>query len=107
MISDGQYKQFECALSDDKHFYKDPIILTACGHTACRECLPNEAVKQIKCKKCDKITERNLKYDQTPSICTEFLSTNLDNLLIILETQTTNSLQTLKSMLYIIKILKN
>jgi hypothetical protein len=29
--------EFRCCLSDDRHFIIQPITLTQCGHSACKE----------------------------------------------------------------------
>ena len=60
MISDNNYPELECAISDDKHFFKEPITLTNCGHSICRECLPKNQQGKIECKICGTVTERDL-----------------------------------------------
>ena len=57
MISDGTYEEFECALSIDRHFVKDPIILTSCGHATCKKCLPKTVTNLICGLCCSKINK--------------------------------------------------
>ena len=49
--------EFKCCLSDDKHFIIQPITLTKCGHSACKECFPKVNQKLVKCKKCEVVSE--------------------------------------------------
>jgi hypothetical protein len=45
--------EFRCALSDDNHFLINSIQLSKCGHSVCKDCLPNDTkVQSIKCKTC-------------------------------------------------------
>lgn len=97
MISDGTYEEFECALSIDKHFLFDPIILTACGHSVCKNCAIQNDNKPIKCNVCGVITDRDVRNDQISLITKKFLKSNLKNLLLVIEKQTLNSFNKLKS----------
>lgn len=103
MISDGKYAEFECALSNDKHFVKEPIALPQCGHCVCKLCLLNLNSNVIKCKKCSNLNEfkdlDNLK--ETNSI-KKAIKTNFDNLIKVIEVQTIKSLEKLKSKLIMI-----
>ena len=47
MISKESIKELTCTISDD--FIIEPIPLT-CGHSACRNCIPDEHIEEIKCK---------------------------------------------------------
>ena len=47
MISNETIKELTCPISDD--FIIEPIPLT-CGHSACRNCIPDEHIEEIKCK---------------------------------------------------------
>ncbi len=35
--------EFRCALSDDNHFLINPIQLSKCGHSVCKDCLPKSS----------------------------------------------------------------
>lgn len=96
MISDGSYKEFECALSHDKHFIKEPIVLTGCGHTACKRCLPDD-VEGTSCLTCGVKTKRYLKHDHVATCLKESLSRHFDDLILQLNQQTENSLNELLS----------
>lgn len=96
MISDGSYVELECACSKDKHFVKEPIILPACGHTICKGCLPKNGLYRIKCNICGFTTERDLSNDSVSLSTWRFLQSSLENLLKIIETKTTKSLNELK-----------
>lgn len=89
MISDGSFEEFECASSDDKHFLKSPITLPVCGHSVCRQCLPQNDDSHILCKICGKNTKtnRSLKEDKEPVALTKAFRRNLENLFFVLEKQ--------------------
>lgn len=98
MISDGTYEALECALSEDKHFIKDPIVLTSCGHTACKICVKQNYSDTVTCYKCGTETDRDLRNDNISLGIKEYFKSNLDNLLKIIEKQTEITLEQLKCM---------
>lgn len=97
MALNDAFEMFECALSKDKHFVKDPIILPSCNHVVCKRCLfKNSVAILVKCKKCNVESEQDLR-DECVSLETEqAMKFNLANLLRIIETRTTYSLEQLK-----------
>ena len=96
MISDGSFVEFECALSIDKHFIKEPITLSCCGHSVCRNCLP-KTDSIIKCNLCGLITNRDLNNDKESISIKIALKRNLNSLLSILEKQANIQLENFKS----------
>ena len=40
----------KCATSDQEHFLIEPIPLINCGHSICKKCVPEDDLKEIKCK---------------------------------------------------------
>jgi hypothetical protein len=42
--------EFRCCLSEEKHFIIQPITLTKCGHSACKECFPNVNKNKLNAK---------------------------------------------------------
>lgn len=94
-VSDGTYDEFECALSNDKHYFNEPIALQ-CGHSSCKNCLPKGQVIK-KCRICG--LEINSS-DQSVNVSVnlkKLFKRNLSELVAILETQTLKSLNKLKS----------
>ena len=104
MISDGTFVEFECALSSDKHFIKEPITLSSCGHSVCRSCLPKTSINNdsviIKCNLCGEVTNRDLNNDKESVSIKIALKRNLHSLLSILEKQAAMQLEKLKSMFF-------
>lgn len=96
MISDGTFVEFECAVSDDKHFIRQPIILPSCGHSICKHCLPTEA-NFIKCKLCSEITNRDLSNDKEAISLKISFKRNLESLFHIIENRSKIQLDQLKS----------
>ena len=99
MISDGTCSEFECALSDDKHFIQTPIILSSCGHSICKTCLPKDK-NAIKCKLCGEITDKDLSNDKEAISLKMLLNRNLKNLFEILKGQSRLQLDKLKCKSY-------
>jgi hypothetical protein len=97
MISDGTFIEYECALSDDKHFLKEPIIIPCCGHSICKNCLPKEENSVIKCKICGVITKKDLSNDKEAISLKISFKRNLESLFNILEKQTSSQVNKLKS----------
>ena len=87
-------EEFRCAHSDDSHFLINPIPLSKCGHSACKNCLPNETkVQSIECKKCGIIAEDICSEIQAPLIFKQALKLRLDNILIeLIESQISSKL---------------
>ena len=52
MIPKEMLEKFKCALADNYHFLVDPIILSECGHSVCKNCIPTDELDSIKCKIC-------------------------------------------------------
>ena len=50
-------EELKCAFSDEEHFLVKPIALV-CGHSVCQKCIPDENIKEIKCKICDTASKR-------------------------------------------------
>ena len=90
--------EFRCALSDDNHFLINPITLSKCGHSVCKDCLPNDSkVQSIKCKKCGVITEDVFSKISVPKGFKEALKLCLGNIFELIEKQTSSKLNELKS----------
>ena len=54
-------KLAECSLAENKHLIQIAIGLS-CGHHICKKCIPqNSNNSQIKCLKCDKINQTDLR----------------------------------------------
>lgn len=96
MISDGTFEELECAVSDDRHFVNEPIILPACGHSLCRCCIPKTDAKIIKCKICNTITERDISNDKECLAAKKSIQRNLESLLKIIEKQAAKSIERVK-----------
>jgi hypothetical protein len=90
--------EFRCALSDDNHFLINPITLSKCGHSVCKDCLPNDTKSQsIKCKKCGLITGDVLSEIQVSKGFKKALISCLGNIFELIESETSSKLNALKS----------
>ena len=102
-------KEFRCALSDDNHFLINPIPLSKCGHSVCKNCLPNETkVQSIECKTCGIITEDIFSEIQVPKGFKQALKFCLGNIFEFIEKQASSKLNELKSILkvYFLEVFK-
>jgi hypothetical protein len=102
-------EEFRCALSDDNHFLINPITLSKCGHSFCKNCLPNDTkVQSIKCLKCGVITEDVFSEISVSKALKQALKFCLGNIYELIEKQTSSKLNALKSILkvFILEVLK-
>lgn len=100
MISDGTYEEFECAYSTDKHFVQEPITLTCCGQSVCKNCLVN-ASATLKCVFCNAPVDNSLKTATVSATIKKSIRRHLEDLFVILERQTDKALNQLESMCYL------
>jgi hypothetical protein len=101
--------EFRCALSDDNHFLINPIPLSKCGHSVCKNCLPNDTkVQSIKCKICGIITEDVFSEISVSKGLKQALKLCLGNIFELIESETSSKLNELKSILkvYILEVLE-
>jgi hypothetical protein len=101
--------EFRCAQSDDNHFLINPIPLSKCGHSVCKNCLPNDTkVHSIECKKCGMKTEEIFSEIQVPKFFKQALKLCLGNIFEFIESETKSKLSELKSIkkVYILEVFK-
>jgi hypothetical protein len=90
--------EFKCAFSDDNHFLINPITVSKCGHSVCKNCLPNETeVQSIECKKCGVITEDVFREIPVSKGFKQALKFCLGNIFEFIESETSSKLNELKS----------
>jgi hypothetical protein len=89
--------EFRCCLSDDKHFIIQPITLTKCGHSACKECFPNVYQKTIQCKRCNVVSELDFKTSQVSAAFKIALKFLYENMFLVIEKETRSKIKDLKS----------
>jgi hypothetical protein len=96
MSNQESLSELFCAISlSDQHFLKDPITLINCGHSICKDCLPNPP---IKCGKCDKVTDRDLRNDKVSIIAKQMIKMNLSRMYKEIEKLTSENIDNVKSM---------
>ena len=92
--------EFRCCLSEDQHFLIKPLTLPICGHSVCKECLPKDEQKIIKCKKCDVVSHFDFTISQV-NLSTKVVKIELtslyENMFEILEKETSSKINHLKS----------
>ena len=101
--------EFRCALSDDNHFLINPIPLSKCGHSVCKDCLPNDTkVHSIECKICGIITEDVFSEISVSKGLKQALKFCLGNIFELIEKQTRSKLNELKSIknVYFLEVFK-
>ena len=101
--------EFRCALSDDNHFLINPIQLSKCGHSVCKDCLPNDTkVHSIECKKCGVITKDVFSEIPVSKGFKEALKLCLGNIFELIESETSSKLKELKSIkkVYFLEVFK-
>ena len=109
MDSTETLDEFRCAISDDNHFLINPIPLSKCGHSVCKDCLPNDTkVHSIKCNKCGMITEDVLSEIPVSKGFKQALKLCLSNIFELIESETKSKLNELKSILkvYFLEVFK-
>jgi hypothetical protein len=90
--------EFRCSLSDDNHFLINPITLSKCGHSVCKNCLPNDTkVQSIRCKKCGMRTEDVFREIPVSNGLKQALKLCLGNIFELIESETKSKLNELKS----------
>ena len=102
MISEEALIELQCAFSNVKHFVIEPITLSKCGHAVCKNCLPNETTL-VKCKICNEISEQDFSKAQTSKALKQALKICLGSIFNIIENETSEKLDKLKSKLNIAK----
>jgi hypothetical protein len=91
--------EFRCCLSDDIHFIIQPITLTKCGHSACKECFPNDNQKIIKCKRCNVVSEFDFKTSQVSAALKLSLKFLYEKMFHLTEKETSSKINDLKSII--------
>ena len=94
-VSDGTFEELECALSYNKHFVKEPVLLSNCGHCVCKKCLPctKDTDESIKCVICQEVTDIKLiTPDKECLPVKKNLLRNVGNLLKIIDEKTKNTI---------------
>jgi hypothetical protein len=102
-------EKFRCALSDDNHFLINPITLSKCGHSVCKDCLPSDTkIQSIECKKCGAITEDVFSEIPVSKGFKQALKLCLGNIFELIESETSSKLNELKSIknIYLFKVFK-
>ena len=102
-------EELRCSLSDDRHFMIDPIPLSKCGHSVCKNCLPNDTkVHSIECKKCGVITKDVFSEIPVSKGFKEALKLCLGNIFELIESETSSKLNELKSIknVYFLEVFK-
>jgi myo-inositol-1-phosphate synthase len=101
MALEENLDEFKCALSEDKHFIVESILLIKCGHSACKVCLPNDNTNIIKCKTCDVVSEFDFKSSKVSIALRRTMKYVYEDIYKILETDMNSKLNYLKSNLFI------
>jgi hypothetical protein len=102
MISNQILEELRCSLSDDRHFMIDPIPLSKCGHSACKNCLPKKKFNSVKCKTCGvTTTDEDFSKINVSRGLQQTLKLCLGNIFELIESQTVSLLNKFKSILKI------
>ena len=90
-------EELKCALSDEQHFSIQPITLTKCGHSVCKNCLPVDTNEPIKCKICNLVTIQDYRNIEISKGSRQALRMCLDDIFSILEKELSYKFDELKS----------
>jgi hypothetical protein len=104
MISDGTFKEFECALSDDRHFLHEPIELP-CGDCACKSCIPKD--DEYICNSCNEVIKNKFVYQKKSNSIQLGFKRHLDDVFKIIEKQSLKSIDELKGSHFIFQHFSN
>ena len=98
LLNDEILDECQCATSRNSHFTDTPISLE-CGHISCKSCLEECKIKELKCKKCDKlINSDNLKFQEN-FLAKKLIEFHVDSFLKCIQTKFESSFDTLKGIL--------
>ena len=89
--------EFQCCLSNDKHFIIQPITLTKCVHSAWKECFPKVNQKVVKFKKCEVVSEFDFTASQVSTAFKIAIKFLYENMFQELEKETSSKINDLKS----------
>ena len=91
------FSELYCGLTND-HVLKEPINLS-CGHSICKQCVPNSCQAKIKCKICRIETEKSILKINTESSASikRKIKSSLSSLFEELEKRATNEINSFKS----------
>ena len=98
MIGKEKIKVLTCAISDDDHFLIKPLALT-CGHSFCRNCIPDGHIEGIKCKICDLVSNQDLNEPEISNEAQQAIQFNIGDIFQIWEKETSERLNELKGMI--------
>ena len=96
MITEEILENLQCAVSDEEHFFIDPITLSNCGHSICQSCIQAGDTK-IKCKICNLITNQDFSKVEISQGSKMALNLCLSEIFQILEKETSWKLNDFKS----------
>ena len=96
MASEFNLDEFKCALSDDQHFFIDPIPLIKCGHYVCKECI-KETENKAKCKTCGITTDFDFSTAQVSKALKQSMKLLFAHIFEHLEETISSKLEYLKS----------
>ena len=99
MVSEETLEELKCAISDEEHFFIEPIPLTNCGHSICRTCIPNDDLIEIKCKICGLVSKQDFNKSQASKGTQKLLKMCLEDIFYIIKEETSFKLNDLKGML--------
>ena len=98
MLSEETLEELKCALSVQCHFVIEPISLHKCGHSVCKNCVPKDELKEIKCKICGLVSKQDLNEIQASKGIQKLLKMCIEDIFKILKEETSLKLNDLKGM---------
>ena len=97
MITHESSQEFQCAISNEKHFLIDPILLFNCGHCVCKTCIQDGEVTSINCSICGIITTMDFSKIQIIKGLKMALQLSFGSIFEIIEKETSSKFSRLKS----------
>ena len=97
MVSQESLHDYQCAISNERHFLIDPILLVSCGHCVCKGCLQNGEITLINCSICGIASELDFSKIQIVRGLKKALQLSFGSIFESIEKETSSKLNKLKS----------
>ena len=78
-IDESLLKTLKCCISKDEHIVLDPVLVTECNSSACKQCILDSKVENVYCYGCKSKHEKTKLLNAPANIFVENLIKNSSN----------------------------